>query len=262
MALPDVTVEQAKALAGGPFGQTMLRNVGSYVVPINWPKSVEADGVELRNGTAFFVKTPRGLFGITAAHVVRGYLADKARIPGIRCGLVDSDTEIDLERDLIGMGERVDIATFRVDEHLVARINRQVTEMPKKQPLTAWPPVRLQVGQGVLYAGFPGAVRQRMGRNHFSFGLCVGGGLADDVEDQRIVTAIKHEELVDTLGHGLPPEDFEFGGMSGGPVLAVVETGIYSWSLAGVISRGSTLGGGMLIAAPATCLQDDGAILE
>jgi hypothetical protein len=267
MTLPDLTIEQARELAAGAFGKTILRTAGSYTVPICWPRSLDGEGVHLANGTAFFVKTPTFLFGVTAAHVVRAFLEDKERDPRILCGLLDTDIQIDLERDLIGLGKKVDIATFRVTEENIVRLNRQIDElnrqgvsMEKKQPLTAWPPRTPQVGKGVLYAGFPGSVRNRLGPCEFSFGLCPGAGVADHVDDHQIVTAIKREELVDTLGNGLPPEDFDFGGMSGGPVLAVIETGVYSWNLAGVIRKGSRLGGGMLIAAHATCLQDDGTL--
>lgn len=101
-----------------------------------------------------------------------------------------------------------------------------------------------------------------MGQHEFSFGLCSGSGIADDVLEREIVSNMHREDLVDPLGHGLPREDFEFGGMSGGPVLAVLETELVSWALAGVISRGSTLAGGTLIAARATCLQDDGTLTQ
>jgi len=41
------------------------------------------------------------------------------------------------------------------------------------------------------------------------------------------------------LGNGLPPEDYDFRGMSGGPMLTVVEhNGIRSWRLAGILYRG------------------------
>lgn len=252
MSLPPLTIDQAKDLAAGGFGKTILRTAGSYVVPMTWAKSLDPQGVHLTNGTAFFVRTPRAVFGVTAAHVVKQFLQDKAHDPRTVCGLVDSDTEVDLQRDLIDIGRTVDIATFRVEEGVISRLN--------KQPMTSWPPKTPQIGKGVFYAGFPGQVRERQGPREFSFGLCSGAGIADDVDAEKIVTSIKRDELVDTLGYGLPPEGFEFGGMSGGPLLALMETGIVSWSLAGVIYWGSTLGGGILCAAHATCLQQDGTL--
>lgn len=253
--LPDLTIQQAKDLAAGGYGKTLLRTAGSYVVPICWPQSsIDREKIRLSNGTAFFLKTPRAVFGVTAGHVIRKFLQANALDPRIRCGLLDSETEIDLQRDLIAIGSNVDIATFRVSERTIAKL--------EKHPLTAWPPRVPKIGQGLLYAGFPGQTRERRGPREFSFGLSTGGTPVDHVDDVKVVTSVNRDELVDTLGLGLPPEDFDFGGMSGGPVLAISETGIVSWGLAGVIYEGSRLGGGLLYAARATYLQDDGTISE
>lgn len=254
MALPDLTYEQAKELAGGPFGAVTLRNAGSYVVPISWPASVDNVGMHLRNGTAFFVRTPQMVFAVTAAHVVRSFIQHKRQVPDAVCGLIDSETPIDLERDLIAMGRHFDIATFQVSERTIAKLG--------KQPMTAWPPRTPQVGKGVVYAGFPGMVRERIAPREFSFGLVSGATVADSVSETRIITVVNQGDLQDPLGHGLPPSDFEFGGMSGGPMIAVIETGLISWALAGVITDGGSLLGGTLFATPATCIQADGTIAE
>jgi hypothetical protein len=54
-----------------------------------------------------------------------------------------------------------------------------------------------------------------------------------------ISSLIEREHLMDVLGTGLPPEKYNFGGMSGGPMLTVVEhKGIRGWRLAGVLYDG------------------------
>jgi hypothetical protein len=43
-------------------------------------------------------------------------------------------------------------------------------------------------------------------------------------------------EVLDVHGHGFPERQYDFGGMSGGPVAMLVEGGlIASWALSGVI---------------------------
>lgn len=253
MPLPAVTIEQARKLAAGDFGKEMLRSVGAYTVPISWPKSIDTDGgIHLTNGTAFFVETPKALFAVTARHVVTEFQQAKARDARVVCALKDSDTQIDLTGDLIAIGRSVDIATFRVSERIISTLG--------KRALAAWPPTVPKIGQGLLYAGFPGQTRERRGPREFSFGLSLGGTPANHVDDKKVVTNVNRDDLVDTLGLGLPPEDFDFGGMSGGPVLAIVETGIISWRLAGVIYEGIRLAGGLLYGARATVIQDDGNI--
>lgn len=253
MSLPDLTYEQAKALAGGPFGATTLRNVASYAVPICWPTSIDEGGVVLKNGTAFFVQTPRALFGVTAAHVVRAFLRQKAAMPNTVCGLRDTETPVDLVNDVISIGKHVDIATFRVGERIIRELG--------KQPLTRWPPQIPQVGKGVNYAGYPGTARRRLAPHEFSFGVVTGATVAESVSDKRIVTVVQGE-LQDPLGHGLPPSDFDFGGMSGGPMLATIETGLVTWALAGIITEGGSMLAGTLFADVATCIQEDGTIRE
>ena len=44
--------------------------------------------------------------------------------------------------------------------------------------------------------------------------------------------------LLPILGEGLPPENFDFGGISGGPMLTVVGGTLHSFALAGVIYQG------------------------
>ena len=46
-------------------------------------------------------------------------------------------------------------------------------------------------------------------------------------------------DLIGVLGNGVPPERYDFGGLSGGPMLAIMEhRGLRSWVLAGVIYQG------------------------
>jgi hypothetical protein len=54
---------------------------------------------------------------------------------------------------------------------------------------------------------------------------------------------IEREHLVAVLGGGIPPENFDFGGISGGPMLMVVQQQLRSWALAGVIYQGPNVSG-------------------
>ena len=50
---------------------------------------------------------------------------------------------------------------------------------------------------------------------------------------------IERAGLIGVLGNGVPPEYYDFGGLSGGPMLTVIEhSGLRSWALAGVIYQG------------------------
>jgi hypothetical protein len=102
-----------------------------------------------------------------------------------------------------------------------------------------WPPAPPQVDRGVYYCGFPGVSTLWLSTTEISFGAAPGGGVASCISDNDISTLMEREHLIDVMGTGLPPENFDFGGISGGPMLTAVEDkGIRSWRLAGVIYNG------------------------
>ena len=70
------------------------------------------------------------------------------------------------------------------------------------------------------------------------FRVVVSSGAASSVSELDISTQIDLESLHPILGQGVPPDDFDYGGMSGGVMLTVVETPLHSWTLAGVIYQG------------------------
>ena len=64
----------------------------------------------------------------------------------------------------------------------------------------------------------------------------------DSVTDRTISMMMQpNEEMIDILGIGLPPPSRDIGGMSGGPVAAVVTStsGVFSWAISGVIYQGT-----------------------
>jgi hypothetical protein len=69
-------------------------------------------------------------------------------------------------------------------------------------------------------------------------GAVVSSGAASSVSELDISTLIDREALHPILGQGMPPGDFDYGGMSGGVMLTVVEAPLHSWALAGVIYQG------------------------
>jgi hypothetical protein len=249
MALPTLSMEEAKKLAAGPYARTMLENLATYVTPISWTIRVENDALKLTNGTAFFVKTPRATFGVTARHVVAGFLAAKTANSRTICHLLD--TELDLASAVISQGSTADIATFRVSDTVIAKLG--------KQPITGWPPMMPQPDKGIMYAGFPGAERLQVARREFSFGLYFASNVAHSIDHEKITTMVDRESIVDTIGCGLPPECYDVGGMSGGPLLTMVETCVISWRLAGVITDGLAMGD-ILYATRADCISDDGIV--
>lgn len=207
--------------------------VSSHVCWLSWQRRTLLGTTSVNNGSAFFLDTGDRLFGVTAAHVIDGYVAEKARSHRTVCQL--GNLQIDPEERLISKGDRdiVDIATFRVSRDEVARLGKQaVLAAP-------WPPAVPAPGHAVFIAGFPGAKRLWLSGNALSFGLFSWSGPITKVSDREIVCAFDRDFWVPSDGGSPPPTHLRLGGLSGCPALLPIERG-GSWdlSLGGVVSTG------------------------
>ena len=75
------------------------------------------------------------------------------------------------------------------------------------------------------------------------FGTCAGSGIAHSVSEKEVSTQIEREYLMPAMGQGIPPINFDFGGMSGGAMITVIQNKLRSWTLAGVIYQGPNISG-------------------
>jgi hypothetical protein len=89
----------------------------------------------------------------------------------------------------------------------------------------AWPPRFPEVNAGVTFCGF--------------FGIFSAACNLTSANEDSISVLIERERLVQVHGDGVLFEDYDFGGISGGPLIAIVQTPtIRSWIPAGVIIQG------------------------
>jgi hypothetical protein len=177
-----------------------------------------------------------GLFGVTAAHVIRG-MEKACALPGPVACQIGDDVRFDPggKHGLIAIDDDIDLATFRISAMEVRSIGKTVLTGYQKE----WPPSPPQRDRGVTYAGFPGVSQLWLSRREISFGICPGGGVASSVSETDVSSLIERQHMMDVMATGLPPEDFDFRGISGGPMLTMIENkGLRSWQLAGVLYEG------------------------
>jgi hypothetical protein len=219
---------------GGGLGRAELEFVMFLTAPLYWIIR-EGGGYRVRNGSAFFLDAGEGVFAVTANHVIEGWKSDCAagNVVALQLGL---DLAIDLEGQhaIIAAHEQIDIATFRISAREIAAIGKTILTGYQKE----WPPCPPQKDRGIYFGGFPGVETIRLSRNAVSFGASAGSGVATSVSEKDVSSLIERANLTPVLGRGLPPENFDFRGISGGPMLSVIEGAIRSWSLAGVIYEG------------------------
>jgi hypothetical protein len=235
--LPPVKNEQeARAIMAAGLGRAELEFVTSITAPLYWIIREDERQYRVRNGSAFFLDAGAGPFAVTANHVLDGWRGDRAagNVVGLQLG---HDLQLDLDRKnkVIGAHSGIDIATFQISAEEVQRLGKTTLTGYQR----AWPPGPPQPDRGIYYAGFPGKETIWLSPREISFGIVTGGGIASSVSDRDVSTLVERQHLVAVLGQGLPPEDYDFRGMSGGPMLTVIETStIRSWALAGVIYEG------------------------
>ena len=272
-----ITAERAKELAAGLYGEVSAKNFARYTVPFFFGRESSDGTVIARNGSAFFVRTPKATFGVTANHVVKGCLEaiDKG---GFTCGLfpVNYSTNAaglveigNLADRIIDRNEDRDIATFQITDKELKHLEVLVA--------SHWPLIPPLPGKGVGFCGFPSdrrvhdrkPVSDRVpGRRDIviSFEPFPILAIATSISERSITYQFDWETTVQTQGFKIPPSELELGGMSGGPALAKIETGggIEFWGPAGVIRSGnftSDLGTGFIFASRIdNCLMETGKI--
>lgn len=227
---------EARRIMAGGLGRAELEFATSVCAPLFWIIR-EADGRRrVRNGTAFFLDAGASVFAVTAEHVLLGLEADR-RSRTVEAVQLGRALALDLEgrHEVIDRNHEIDIATFRISASEV--------EAQSKTVLTglqnAWPPAPPQEGRSVYFSGFAATGTLWLSPSEISFAAAPGSGVADVVGRRDIWTVFDRSRWIDAMGLGLPPERYDFGGISGGPMLSGIErNGIRSWALAGVIHEG------------------------
>jgi hypothetical protein len=236
MSKEEPSIEEAKAIMRGGLGEAELRLVTSFCAPLYWAVRLP-DRVICRNGTAFFLNPGEGVFGVTASHVVEeGWRASRLTEDAGPLRLAGNGTSLALDWDarVIDAHPKIDIATFRLTEAEIRSLGKFVLTGSQ----TVWPPGPPQDRRGIYYCGYPGVGTRHPSLQDVVFGALPGSGIATSVSEKDISTLIERQHLMPALGDHIPPENFAFGGISGGPMLTVVQGALRSWALAGVIYQG------------------------
>ena len=232
---PEITSEEeAREGMAAELGKAELEFVTLITAPIFWV-ICDASGPP-RSGSAFFLDAGKGPFGVTAQHVIAGWRTDhcSSNIEALQI----SDLSIDFtgQNQIIDEHEELDIATFRIGAEEISKIGKAVLTGNQSE----WPPPPPQKNKDVYFSGFPSTETCLIPPNEFLFGAAAGHGFVSSVNEKNVSSLIERDDgLIGVLGKGVPPEHYNFGGLSGGPMLTVIEhNGLLSLALAGVIYEG------------------------
>jgi hypothetical protein len=243
-----ISIERAKELMAGDLGRVYRSILSSSCVPIFWRRVTEPGEPILHNGTLTIVRTPKRLFGITAAHVLRQYERDHTNAP-VLLQLLNARLEAP---EIIDISEKLDLATIAITESLLKQTGKAVV------PLSTWPPRVPQEGRGIMLGGYPGIDRLQPKPREAIFGMFTALGLARRVVGPQITWLVERD-----FGTGDLPLNRDLGGISGGPLIGLFESPSHLtyYALCGIISEAHPLLENV-IARRADFIAADGAIDE
>lgn len=234
-SIESINIQEGIDLLKKGFGKELIKIATRYVAPFFW-REITMDGCyKFNNGSIFFLNCGNNTFAVTANHVYQGYLDAQAAGSKVICQV--GNAEFIPENRLIDSDESLDIATFDISEKEI----KQIGKLALIGSQSSWPPLPPELDKGVFFVGFPGKERVFTEPTSLSFGLYSALCIAKNVNELNISCQIEHEQNIEIEGIGvLPPKNYDAGGLSGAPLLTLVEHNkIFSWRLGGVIYEAS-----------------------
>jgi hypothetical protein len=202
------------------------------------PALADARGASIFSATVTYLDLGGRRMLITSAHVVRHFERERQN-DGVTIFQVPGLVLDELKARLIDIDDDSDLATIDAgDLSLASR------DVPRKQLQprqfyhpARWPPEAATEGDVVAYAGWPGALRHDSAdlwdieSNPYSMiGMPITSAMMD-----RFNVKLDRSDMTLAFGRTTEdPKDYDFGGMSGGPVL---RRGTLSYELIGIISE-------------------------
>jgi hypothetical protein len=163
---------------------------------------------------------------------------DHSKLPTFVQSMVGGDGQplrIELGDRIIDAHAGIDIATFDVTRQEIESLRHTVLTGYQRE----WPPPFPQIDRGVIYCGYPGKTREPVGPREIIFGRFGSAGIISSLSETSVSIQIERENLFRVLGEGVMSDGYDFGGISGGPLVAMVETAaLRSWMPAGVVIQG------------------------
>jgi hypothetical protein len=227
-----MTKDEGISLLKGPYGREIGTVASRYTAVILWTTS--SPNANIEHGSIFFLDCGSGSFAVTANHVYEAYLERKQGEPSLTCQ-IGNVPFVPKER-LIDHDPELDVATFRIEEREVEADGKVIHRANPNN----WPPKPPDPGKGVFFAGYPKVYREVQTSRRVKWGTYVGVLTATSIRERHIICQYDRDTMVDMFGTGIPPVGQWLGGVSGAPLWTLVETGVFSWRLGGILYQFST----------------------
>lgn len=205
-----------------------------YVVPCFFGNPKLQDAM-VNNGTASLIKVNSTKYVVTNKHVIDSFKKRREENPGIDFYI--GNNIIDLEKSLVAESLEHDLCLININ-HL-SHTSLEPNPSIKKDFFDARniPNKPIEKDDYIIFAGYPGAYRNRISNNRINFGLfCHGGSEVLDSDENRIIASIEKNGCVILTDNGGTTTE-HYGGMSGGAAFIeeTLPSGIHVIRLAGFI---------------------------
>jgi len=123
-------------------------------------------------------------FVLSAAHVIGPAL--KASLGG-PTNVLAGPTSLELTADTVSLREDIDVATVRITEDQLLEIERNGYRATRP---VSWPPPQVEVGDGILMAGYPGTWRLPVSWHELDFRAVTLGLLVHSVHATELLRTV------------------------------------------------------------------------
>jgi hypothetical protein len=219
--ITDANRAEALRVFAAGLGNAEVEMIVGFALPFFWLVH-SAEGQTPKSGTAFFLNIGKEVFGVTAAHVINAYLEDHksgqtqvCRVGGRR----GAPISVHVEERIIDSDPDLDIVTFWLSPREIDAAGAAPMSGDQKK----WPPDPPLQEDLLAFAGFPGVDRTLGFQQTMRFGYVAAHGSATSVNEDTISIQIERDKQTVAFGPPLP-ENFDFGGISGGPVIRIIES--------------------------------------
>jgi hypothetical protein len=237
-----------EGFAASGYLATLERWAKRCTAPFWWREPARTEDHPFMGGTICFVHTGTRLLGITAAHIHEAYRSrlNEGHIQWCQIG----GHSFDPVARLIDIEPHSDIATYDLSEVQVNAADADIHYAP------AWPPL-VEESDVSIVGGWPWRLSTDSPDQAHHYFLHFIAKVSTASENQ--IGVVTQTTTSIPWGNTSLPPGTNLGGMSGGPVYKVSETGLVALTLVGVISQYQP-GFEIALARPLRVVGADGTI--
>lgn len=243
--------EEAIRLINGDFGKQLINMAINSIAPLYWYDCRDKGDIKIKSGTIFFLDTGIRKFAVTAYHVYQAYFEALSDNLNIRCQIEKILFQPD--KHIIDYCSHLDIITFDIQYNEVQEIKKQFFTGHQ----SVWPPKPPDLEKGVFFSGYPGREKILLPYNIISWGVVRAFCTAKSVNENNIAIQLDYKNIVENFT--TMPRCYDLRGVSGAPLITLVQDHIVYWRLGGVIYEAKE-DLGLIFARPANYILADGMI--